>query len=437
MYRSPEGLNHRFDDSDTDALARIDETLARSRKVVQESIQLTKKSAERKAELEKRLQKSFESFQEEESSSFMYKKPPLSSIRSSSPPYEMLPLQDSLTPSNLNSKVLDSQLLHTDQIKDLQEQLQSEELMKLNFEQALKETRVHLREFETRDREKDLQIQELKRLINKHIDLREPTAEDGKNHHNRSDVIKENKDLKRQIEDLKSQFTQEKARLEEEIENIKREKSSIELQYSNLFNAHSHSSNGSTDLNILQELQFAKDKLRELQNEYARNHSDLKQKLDKQVAENKMMAAKLQSISNGDFDSKVQELEEKLQEQVMINRDLERQMNYLTDRNHPEKLDIREFENQMRKNASKIQELEDKICSTSDKYKDLKTHVSRKLSLEQLPRERVTPGLKKEHKLKRTKPKKTAKERAKSVEKFRKNLPFRAGTPRRKNTPLR
>ncbi|CAG9318019.1 unnamed protein product [Blepharisma stoltei] len=470
MYRSPKDLNYNFEDSDSDAIARIDDTLARSRKVVQDSIELTKKSAERKAELEKKLQKSFESFQEEEDSqqtsfsSKLDKKPPIySSLRSSSPHYEILPLQEALTPSIGNSKILDSRFLQSDQIKDLQERLQNEEQMKKNYEKALRETRVCLQEYEKRDLDKENQIQELKNLINQTLEKDEfkeftNDFEFGTNKENELNHVRklstdnelaklknENEALKKEIVELKNEFEEEKGKLQAEIEMMRREKKSLEVDYHNLYNVHSHSSNGSLDVNIMQELQFAKDKLQELQNEYSRNYSEIKQKLDKQVAENIKLTMKSSPDYIDKLENKYQVLEEKYQDQVAYNKELQKQFNRIDDDNRVafKQPDIKDFEIQMKKNADKIKELEEKINTTSSRYKKLKTHVAKKYSLESLSKDtpRQTPALTKEGKAKKVKSKKSHKTRSKSVEKNRKSsvklMQIKSDTPRRKFTPLR
>ena len=180
-------------------MQRIDQTLAKSRQIVQESIELTKRSSSRKAN-----RGSIENMPE--------------------PTYYNMPLIPARTPDQLADPVS----FYEERILDLTEQLHNEEFIKTNYENALKDLRDRLTEIELKDSERSTQHSLLLNEQKENFARREKELLD-----KISEMEKVNRQL--QLEVQNSDHT-----LKAKITQLEREKASLENQYNNLYTLQNH-----------------------------------------------------------------------------------------------------------------------------------------------------------------------------------------------------
>lgn len=123
---------------------------------------------------------------------------------------------------------------------------------------------------------------------------------------------------------------------------------------------------------------------------YIQQIGELKETIDRLTLENQRLKGKpVNDLPRSDpvnrFDAlerRLEALDARCRQQSSLNEDLQRQIQYLNnhspiDFTKSENVALNKFEEKMRRNTEKIEEMEDKIRKTTGLYEDLRVHVSR------------------------------------------------------------
>ena len=334
-------------------IINIDETLARSRKIVQESIDLSRKSAEKKHLLEKRLQNPTDSQAD----------------------YKFVSSESTFLSSPIDNSYYEQK------VHELTQQLKNEQYLKQSYEKALRDLNERVKELESshiqtnkqefqeikerfyheKQKTQELQhtldqlIQEVKQLTSENEELQSELS----NYSQTSKLQLKSKRLQEDIDQCNKEHQSQKELIHLEIQDLKRSKEFLEKEYKN------HSS----EKTLREELEIAKKQFTVIQDKYRQSYSSLEERLDEEVQKNK-------TFKHSQTPSKLQEAKDKYLELAEYNKDLRHQIKTLKE-SHSQN----EFEVLMKENSNKIKSLEEKIKETSRKYDQLKVKVSSSRSL--------------------------------------------------------
>ena len=276
-----------FQEADYKSIARIDEILARSRKVVEESMELSKRSAENRAKIEAGV----DTCQSTENSFLGQKKN--------------------------NSKILEN--------SQNSENLENEEFFEENYEKALNDINLKIRNLEVKAADDEKLLESLRKRVG-NLSAPEKHSENSLEYEiiqadklilNLKETLavglsEENKRLKQDFENLLKKRSVEESKLTKELEEIIREKKTLELQFNNLKYLHSHSPNAKA------ELEQAKTELQKLEIESKATIELLEKKIHEHMSQN----ARLKAMISDDDKHRVNVVKVKFHEQPRQNLSL-------------------------------------------------------------------------------------------------------------------
>ena len=318
-------------ESDKEILACIDETLARSRKVVEESLQFTKRT-------QKKPDKSFESLSE----SYLKQ----------------------------HSENSFGKEYYEQRISELTSQIESEQLSKENLEKALKELRQRVREIEIEHPENTYQqsIEELQNELEEELQQQETLRNFLTEYRQRAQQLQEvnkelsksfqgfpnNEALEQEYQSLQKQLWNTKLKNQREIEELETERNQLYRAKSSL--EHQYTSNSDSELK--EQLESARKHLTSVEEELRSKYESLKKCFESEIQKNTEA-------------EELQEYEKKYQEQVQLNRELQEQLHQIYTSSEQSGL-----QTQVSQTAKRIKNLEAQIKRTGLKYNELKSSFS-------------------------------------------------------------
>ena len=253
-------------EGDSKALARIDEILARSRRVVEESMELSKRSVEQKIKIDNALETS-----QSTENSYLF-------------------------PRRVNSKVL-----------ELSEYNEAEESLSQNYEKALEEVNSKIKVLEEKADEDEKLLEGLRKKVKNSREINLPSGsmmeyeilQADKLIRNLKETLaiglaEENQKLKKDLESLLKKKSAEDSKLTKELEDIIKEKKNLEMQYNNLKYLHDHTTEHS------EELEYAKQQLLRLEKDSRETIELLENKIEEQEMENRRLRAIGKNGSNAE-----------------------------------------------------------------------------------------------------------------------------------------
>lgn len=392
--RTPETLSTRFLEEDYESMARIDETLMRSRKVIQDSIDLTLRTQRRKQNLENKLERSFEYFPREQDIV------PKSSKSSAENAYNQNSffIENRIDESSYNSDMSAERpdLLNNERIafeaklKELTHVLRRETEVKLTNEKELRVLHIKCKEMEENEMKLKNQLKHLIEQLKSEMKLKEDNNDKEEslvieiemlkrqNEKIRSELNQKDEDLKDIssklnsfsnsenyeiiIEEMKETHKIETQKLKEDINELLKQKTLFELRYNNLYILHSQSSD------------FDAESLEESD----QNTIEIEQEIQSLADKNRKLAQKLKDQDGKKIEileNHLESLDEKLQYQIKANKDLKQEIKLIYERQTP---DLDKKNSDLMTNASKINDLERKMREILEKYEKLKSSLLHK-----------------------------------------------------------
>jgi hypothetical protein len=283
-------FNSYLQEGDAKALARIDEILARSKKVVEESMELSKRTIEQKIKIDNVLETSLST-----ENSFLF-------------------------PKKVSSKVL-----------ELPEEAEVSESLDPNYEKAAEDTDLKINTLETKALQDEKTIRDLTQRVNLLQNSNKPSSSKLEYEVIQADklinnlkqtlnvgLLEENKNLKAELENLLKNKSDAESNLRNQLDEIVKEKKKLEMQYNNLKYLHGNAPS------YLEELENAKSYLKKIQEEFKETSTMLESKIEEQTTQN----LKLREIAKNNFSlEKVNVIRVKFQEQAKQNLNLLKKIN--------------------------------------------------------------------------------------------------------------
>ena len=239
-------------EGDSKSLARIDEILARSRRVVEESMELSKRTIEKKIKIDTALETS-----QSTENSFLH-------------------------PRRINSKIL-----------EISEDNEAEESLNISYKRPVSEEDSKIMILEQKAEDDEKLLENLRQKVKNIHNIEMPSSSKLEYDILQADkliqnlketlaigLMEENKRLKQDLENLLRRKVAEEAKLNKELDDIIKEKKTLEIQYNNLKYLHGHTPN------YIEELENAKSELAKLEKESKETIELLERKIKEQVDEN-------------------------------------------------------------------------------------------------------------------------------------------------------
>lgn len=238
-------------EGDTVALKRIDEILARSRKVVEESMELSKRSVEQKTKIDHALETS-----QSTENSYLIPKRANSNLELS---------ENEENSSQNYEKALEEV---NAKIKNLEKKAEADEEL---LEKLRKKMKSAQKPDSTSSTMVEYEILQADKLIK---NLKETLA---------IGLTEENKKLKQDLETVLKKKSAEESALTKELEDVIKEKKNLEMQYNNLKYLQKHTPN------YLEQLENAKKQLVRLEQDSLETINLIEEKIKEQEKENKKL----------------------------------------------------------------------------------------------------------------------------------------------------